>query len=608
MIEIRAKKNCCGCNACGDICPKGAISFSPDDEGFLYPQVNRTLCVQCGRCVDVCPMVRVDDFRNRGFDRPRSYAVAHKNLAIRFDSTSGGAFSALAKVVYGRKGFVGGAVRKDDFSVANFISDKRIDLSRLRSSKYEQSDARGFYSSVKDALETGRPVLVCGTPCQMVALRAFLGKDWPNLYILDFVCRGNNSPLAARKFREWLEGNAGSRIVYFKQKNKELGWDKLTNKVVYANGRVEYWTRDNSPFNYCYLKTNAFCRPSCYDCKFKHIPRFADITLADCWGCEKEFKDELAANIGTSLVLVNNVHGEELFDEARASFHLQELDWDVARAGNPAIDKSLPPSAYPREDVFHILSKDGFQGLIDKYLCSPSESTKKVSLFRSSGRRIKFLYRRWRFIYRWGGWSLPFYFRLIKVNGFTNIIKGKKLLVLINGTQFLNSGGRVELGKCDNRIGDGQLPKAPEGTYIVLRKDAVLKFEGYGHFTYGAAIEVHDNAHLEIGDGSGFNIGATIICGERITIGKYVMGGRNVTIRDTNGGHWMNLPGYKNTKPVVIGDHVWLCEGCTIMPGVKIGAGAVIGAKAVVFNDVPANTLVVGNPAKVVCDHVEWKY
>ena len=115
---------------------------------------------------------------------------------------------------------------------------------------------------------------------------------------------------------------------------------------------------------------------------------------------------------------------------------------------------------------------------------------------------------------------------------------------------------------------------------IVLRKDAVLKFEGYGHFTYGAAIEVHDNAHLEIGDGSGFNIGATIICGERITIGKYVMGGRNVTIRDTNGGHWMNLPGYKNTKPVVIGDHVWLCEGCTIMPGVKIGAGAVIGAKA----------------------------
>lgn len=607
MIDIKDKKDCCGCNACGDVCPKGAISFAPDEEGFLYPCVDQSKCVKCGKCLSVCPMLRVGDFSNRGFETPRSYAAAHKNLAIRFDSTSGGAFSAFAKVVYGRKGFVGGAVRKDDFSVANFISDKRGDLSGLRSSKYEQSDARGLYSSVKDALATGRPVLVCGTPCQMVALRAFLGKDYPNLYVLDFVCRGNNSPLAARKFREWLEANAGSRIVYFKQKNKELGWDKLTNKVVYANGKIEYWTRDNSPFNYCYLRTNAFCRPSCYDCRFKKVPRFADITLADCWGCEKKFKGELAANIGTSLVLVNNSHGEELFEAAKAAFHLQEIDWSAARAGNPAIDKSLSPSVYPRVDVFRILNKEGFGGLIDKFI-RPSETAGGCSFARRVARRVKGFCRRLRTLFRWGGFSLLFYLRLVKVNGFRNVITGKKLLILFNGTQFENSGGRVELGRCDNRIGDGQLPKAPEGTYIVLRKNAVLKFGGYGHFWYGAAIEVHDNAHLEIGDGSGFNIGATIVCGERITIGKYVMGGRHITIRDTNGGHWMNLPGYRNTKPVEIGDHVWLCEGCTIMPGVKIGAGAVVGAKAVVFEDVPANTLVVGNPAKVACDHVEWKY
>jgi len=65
---------------------------------------------------------------------------------------------------------------------------------------------------------------------------------------------------------------------------------------------------------------------------------------------------------------------------------------------------------------------------------------------------------------------------------------------------------------------------------------------------------------------------------------------------------------YKNSRPVEIGDHVWLCEGCTIMPGVRIGAGSVVGAKAVVFEDVPANSLVVGNPAKVVQDNVQWRY
>lgn len=86
------------------------------------------------------------------------------------------------------------------------------------------------------------------------------------------------------------------------------------------------------------------------------------------------------------------------------------------------------------------------------------------------------------------------------------------------------------------------------------------------------------------------------------------MTGRNVTIRDNNGGHWMNQIGYKNTKPVIIEDHVWLCEGCIIMPGVKIGAGSVVGARAVVTHDVPANTLVVGNPAHVIRENVEWKY
>lgn len=84
--------------------------------------------------------------------------------------------------------------------------------------------------------------------------------------------------------------------------------------------------------------------------------------------------------------------------------------------------------------------------------------------------------------------------------------------------------------------------------------------------------------------------------------------GRNVTIRDNNGGHYMNLPGYKESRPVIIGDKVWLCEGCTIMPGVKIGDGAVIGAGAIVYSSVPANTMVSGNPAKVVEKNVLWKY
>ena len=86
------------------------------------------------------------------------------------------------------------------------------------------------------------------------------------------------------------------------------------------------------------------------------------------------------------------------------------------------------------------------------------------------------------------------------------------------------------------------------------------------------------------------------------------MFGRGVTIRDNNGGHYLNRSGYKDARPVVIGDKVWLCEGCTIMPGVKIGDGAIIGAHALVTANVPAHSMVSGNPAQIVDEDVLWKY
>lgn len=116
------------------------------------------------------------------------------------------------------------------------------------------------------------------------------------------------------------------------------------------------------------------------------------------------------------------------------------------------------------------------------------------------------------------------------------------------------------------------------------------------------------NAKLIIKGGGGTNINFTCICGEYIEIGKDVQIGRGVTIRDNNGNHYINRSGYRNTRPVVIGDKAWLCEGCTIMPGVKIGEGAIVGAHAFVTQNVPAHSIVSGNPAQVVDTDVLWKY
>ena len=94
MIEIKDKRDCCGCNACGDVCAHGAITFKTDQEGFWYPEVDMSKCTDCHLCEKVCPIINAAELKKNDFAEPKCFAANHKNLEIRFDSTSGGAFSA----------------------------------------------------------------------------------------------------------------------------------------------------------------------------------------------------------------------------------------------------------------------------------------------------------------------------------------------------------------------------------------------------------------------------------------------------------------------------------------------------------------------------------
>ena len=94
MIDICEKKDCCGCNACGDACPAGAIHFKSDEEGFLYPVVDKKKCANCGLCEKTCPQLHFDELKKNEFLEPKCFAAVHRNFSILFDSTSGGTFSA----------------------------------------------------------------------------------------------------------------------------------------------------------------------------------------------------------------------------------------------------------------------------------------------------------------------------------------------------------------------------------------------------------------------------------------------------------------------------------------------------------------------------------
>ena len=308
MINIVDKSQCCGCNACIDICHKGAINLEVDIEGFWYPKVDVSKCVHCGLCEKVCPELQIDKLKKNDFFTPaHTIAAINKNMKVRWDSTSGGVFSALAEYMYDQGGYVSGAVYNKDFSVRNFISNNEEDIESLRSSKYLQSNAKGLYREIRTLLKKGEKVLACGTPCQMAALRAYLMEDYENLIIVDFICRGVNSPKVYRKYLDSLERKYGGKVIYVKAKNKELGWRNLTRKVVFDNGKVYYGILMDDDFRRGY-HTNVYCRPSCYVCKYKGFPRISDITIADYWGIEKIDKN-LDNNIGTSMILLNSKKG-----------------------------------------------------------------------------------------------------------------------------------------------------------------------------------------------------------------------------------------------------------------------------------------------------------
>lgn len=609
MIEIKRKEDCCGCNACGDACPYGAISFAKDNEDFEYPVVDGNKCVDCHLCEKVCPIINIDKLKHNDFEQPHCHAAIHKNIEVRFDSTSGGVFSALAEMMYKQGGYVGGAVWvEEDWHVEEFISNNPKDLPRLRSSKYLQSLSEGFYKKIKDLLNGGEKVLVCGTPCQMAALRSFLNyKDYENLIIVDFICLGVNSPQIWRRYLDYREQQNGGKVVYVKPKNKEMGWRKLTTKLVFDNGKVLYDTRDTSLFTKGYIVTHAFCRPSCYECHFKGFPRIADITIADFWGGEKVVGADLDNDMGTSLVMINSSKGEEYYAKIKNKILEKEVPFNSVLAGNTALLESISKPTFNREEFYKDLSKVDFGTLARKYHFDfPENKTLKY--------KIRQFYR---FLGTMKGvcrWNIALYFKNIYHNFFdkrfeTNpfdgnyVVRYNHVVFDIDKTARIKVHGVFRIGR--NMLG---FRRSRLETRVHMAANARMVLDDWFNLSYGADLEVFENALLHIGGRGGSNIGLTLICGKEIDLGQGVQIGRNCIIRDNNGDHYIARRGYKNAHTVKIGQHCWLCESCTIVGGAKLGDCVIVGARAVVFNHYPSFTMVSGNPAKIIDENVYWKY
>lgn len=353
MVHICQKFNCCGCSSCVQYCPKQCITMMEDEKGFLYPHIEKSLCVDCGLCEKVCPYLNKVEVH----EPLKVFAAVNPNDAVRMQSSSGGVFSLLAETVINDGGVVFGARFNDDWTVRHDYTETIEELVLLRGSKYVQSVIEDSYKKTKSFLDEGRKVLFSGTGCQIAGLKLFLRKDYRNLLTVEIACHGVPSPLVWREYVKKVSGGKELSNICFRDKRN--GWNGYGLSFMGAEGEeLNYEPASKNDFMQCFL--NDLClRPSCSNCPAKAGASGADLLIGDFWGIDG-MHPEMYDDKGCSLVIANTTKGEQLFESLGAKY--LETSYEEAYRYNPCI---ISPSHESRYALifWHYFQKNGIKAV-----------------------------------------------------------------------------------------------------------------------------------------------------------------------------------------------------------------------------------------------------
>lgn len=360
-VEVVPEQRCSGCGGCKNVCPADAVRLEENELGYLFPRVDKEKCINCGLCLKRCPGVQKSVTDSQ--EPPKVYAVWAQDT-VRKVSSSGGMFTLLAQRILEQNGMVFGAAFTKDWEVAHIGIENQEELSKLRGAKYVQSDTGFVYRRVKEALTAGRSVLFTGCPCQVSALRSFLGKEYPQLLTADLVCHGVPSRMVYRKYLEEVYGK--DNIESFSFRTKEKGYSCTVLEVKLKGGKTFYPSlKDKDPYEKVFHGSYAL-RKSCINCKFAELPRQGDFTIGDYWGVSL-YDEKLNDGKGTSVVLVNNKKGEQVLEEIRNEAKLiRETPLEAAKRKNRF--GAYVPVPKARDEFLAETAKNGFSKAVKKYL------------------------------------------------------------------------------------------------------------------------------------------------------------------------------------------------------------------------------------------------
>lgn len=361
--DFEAKSLCCGCAACAQRCPKHSITMEEDGEGFLYPKIDTTTCIDCGLCEKVCPII------NGGTPSTplKVYAAKNKDREKRELSSSGGLFIALAEQVIADGGVVFGVVFDEKWEAHHVAATTIEEVLPMMRSKYVQSRTENTYKEAEQYLKQGRRVMYTGTSCQIAGLKRFLRKEYDNLIAVDVICHGVPSPGVWRRYLE-EEINKSARSaatgkntvlnrslkpmsviadISFREKSRSgfdwqkygfVVWQKSADKGG-QNSVLSSYTFGKEPYSQAFVN-NLIFRPSCESCPAKGGTSGSDLTIADFWGIETVLPDFIDKS-GVSLAVIHTRKGMTAFKFCDLDF--VETTIEKATRNNMSYYKSLTP-------------------------------------------------------------------------------------------------------------------------------------------------------------------------------------------------------------------------------------------------------------------------
>ena len=332
-VDVLPKMNCTGCMSCVNICPKKCIVAEEDVEtGFLYPKIDELSCINCGLCSAACPVLSKKELPKQ---QNNVYCGFSKDEEIRYNSSSGGFFTELAKAVFAKgNAVVFGAAFETPYVVFHTGIMNEEDISKIRQSKYVQSEMRDTYLKMEIYLREGRNVMFCGTPCQCAAVRSYMSLKKisdENLYLIDFVCHSVNSPKAYAAYLTEIEKTNDDSIKSVWFRNKEDSWRRFSTRIDFVNKQPYYIkNHDEDDFYKGFVKHRLYSRSSCTQCNFRGENRYSDISLADAWGIKMNCDNRY----GISTAIVHTPKGQKLFDAIREYIYVEDKTIQDVSKGN----------------------------------------------------------------------------------------------------------------------------------------------------------------------------------------------------------------------------------------------------------------------------------